>query len=54
MASKQAAAAVEPYQRWLTVPAADHQRTPPDNRPSTDDRDATAHLADWTRPKLAA
>jgi hypothetical protein len=54
MASKQSAALVELYWRWLTVPAADHGRTPRDNRLSMDDSDAIAHPADWTRPSLAA
>ncbi|GAA1291819.1 hypothetical protein GCM10009609_70410 [Pseudonocardia aurantiaca] len=53
MASKQSAAVVELYWRWLTVPA-DHERTPRDNRLSMDDWDAKARLADWPRPKLAA
>jgi hypothetical protein len=54
VASKQSAAVVELYWRWLTVPAADHEQTPRDNRLSMDDSDAIAHLADWPRPKLAA
>ncbi len=54
MACKQSAAVVELYRRWLTVPAADHERRPRDNHPSTNDWDAIAHLADWPRPKLAA
>ena len=53
MASRQSAAVVELYWRWLRVPA-DHERTPRDNRLSMDDRDAIARLADWPRPKLAA
>jgi hypothetical protein len=53
MATKQAAAVVEPYRRRLTVPAADHEQTPRDHRLSMDHRDAIAHLADWPRPKLA-
>jgi hypothetical protein len=54
MASRQSAAVVELYWRWLTVPAPDHERTPRDNRLSMDGWDAIAHLADWPRPKLAA
>jgi hypothetical protein len=54
MAGKQSAAVVELYLRWLTVPAADHERTPRDSRLSMDGRDAIAHLADWSRPRLAA
>ena len=54
MASKQSAAVVELYWRWLTVPAADHGRTPRDNRLSMVDRDAIAHPAVWTPPSLAA
>jgi hypothetical protein len=54
MASKQSAAVVELYRRWLTVPTADHERTPRDNRLSADDWDAIVDLADWPRPKLAA
>jgi hypothetical protein len=54
LASRQSAAVVEPYWRWLTVPAADHERTPRDNRLSMDDWDAIAHLADWPRTTLAA
>jgi hypothetical protein len=54
VASKQSAAVVELYWRWLTVPAADHEQRPRDNRLSMDDSDAIAHLADWPRPKLAA
>jgi hypothetical protein len=53
MASKQSAAVVELYWRWLTVPA-HHERTPRDNRLSIDDWDAIARLATWPRPKLAA
>jgi hypothetical protein len=53
MASKQSAAAVELDWRWLTVPAADHGRTPRGNRLSIDDRDAIGHPADWQRPKFA-
>jgi hypothetical protein len=52
MAGKQSAAVVELYWRWLTVPAADHERTPRDNGLSMDGSDAIAHLADWSRPKL--
>jgi hypothetical protein len=52
MASKQSAAVVELYWRWLTVPAADHGRTQRDNRLSMDDWDSIAHPADWTRPSL--
>jgi hypothetical protein len=51
MASKQSAAVVELYGRLLTVPAADHGRTPRANRLSIDDWDAIVHLADWSRPK---
>ena len=54
MAGKQSAVVVELYCRWLTVPAADHERTPRDNRLSLDGWDAVARLADWPRPKLAA
>ena len=54
MASKQPTAVVGLYWRWLTVPAADHGRTPRDSRLSTDDCDAIAHLGDWPRPRLAA
>lgn len=54
MASRQSAAVVELYWRWLTVPAADHGRTPRDNRLSLDDWDAIAHLAVMPRPKFAA
>jgi hypothetical protein len=54
MASKQSAAVVELYRRWLTVPAADHGRTPRDNRQSMDDWDAIAYPADSTRPSFAA
>jgi hypothetical protein len=54
MVSKQPAAVGALYWRWLTVPAADHERTPRDNRLSMDDWDAIARLADWPRPKLAA
>ena len=54
MASKQSAAVVELYRRWLTVPAADHGRTPRDNRLSMDDWGAITHRADWTRLSLAA
>jgi hypothetical protein len=54
MASRQSAAVVEPYWRRLTVPAADHERTPRDHRLSMDAWDAIAHLADWLRPRLAA
>jgi hypothetical protein len=54
MAGKQSAAVVERYWRWLTVPAADHERTPRHNRLSMDGWDAIAHLADWSRPNLAA
>jgi hypothetical protein len=53
MASKQSAAVVELYWRWLMVPAADHGRTPRHNRLSMDDWDAIAHPADWPRPKFA-
>jgi hypothetical protein len=54
MASKQSAAIVEPHWRWLSVPAADHGRTPRDNRQSIDNFDARVHPADWTQPNLAA
>jgi hypothetical protein len=54
MASRQSATVVELSWRWLTVPVADHERTPRDDRLSMDDWDAIAHLADWPRPKLAA
>jgi hypothetical protein len=54
MASRQSAAVVEPYWRRLTVPAADHERTPRDHRQSMDAWDAIAHLADSPRPTLAA
>ena len=54
MASRQSAAGVELYWRWLTVPSAAHERTPRDNRLSMDDREAIAQLADWPRPTLAA
>ena len=54
MASMQSAAAAELYWRWSTVPGADHERTPRDNRLPMDDSDAIAHLADWPRPNLAA
>jgi hypothetical protein len=54
MASKQSAAVVELCWRWLTVPAADHERRPRDSRLSMDDLDSRAHPADWTRPRLAA
>jgi hypothetical protein len=54
MANKQSAAVVEPYERWLTIPAADHEPKPRDNRLSMDDSDAIAHPADWPRPNLAA
>jgi hypothetical protein len=54
MASRQSAAVVELYWRWLTVLAADYERTPRDNRLSLDGWDAIARLADWPRPKLAA
>jgi len=54
MASRQSAAVVEPYLRWLTVPAGAHERTPRDSRVSMDDRAFIAHLANWPRPKLAA
>ena len=50
LAGKQSAAVVELCWRWLTVPAADHGRTPRDNRLSMDDWDAIAYPADWTRP----
>jgi hypothetical protein len=53
MASKQSAAVVELYWRWLAVPA-DHERTPRDNRLSMDDWDAIGRLADLPLPKLAA
>ena len=53
MASRQSAAMMELYRRWLTVPA-DHERTPRDHRLPLDDWDAIADLADWPRPKLAA
>jgi hypothetical protein len=66
MASKQSAAVVELYQRWLTVPATDQEWTPQDDRlllphsfqmmagraPEADD--AIARLAGWLRPKLGA
>jgi hypothetical protein len=54
MVSKQSAAVVDLYCLWLTVPAADHGRTPRDNRLSMVDWDVIAHPADWTRPSLAA
>jgi hypothetical protein len=54
MASKQSAAVVELYWRWLTVQAADHERTPRDNHLSIDDWDAIARLADLPRPTFAA
>jgi hypothetical protein len=54
MASKQSAAVVELYWRWLTVPAGDHERTPRGNRLSMDDWDGIVHPADWTRPNVAA
>jgi hypothetical protein len=54
MASKQSAAVVKLYRRWLAVPAADHEPTLRDNRLSADDWDAIADLADRPRPKLAA
>ena len=54
MASRRSAAVAELYWRWLTVPAADVERTPRDNRLSMDGWDAIAHLADWPRPSLAA
>jgi hypothetical protein len=54
MASRQSAAVVELYWRWLTVPAADHERTPRDSRLSMDDWDAVAQLANRPRPKVAA
>jgi hypothetical protein len=54
MAGNQSVALVELYLRWSTVPAADHGRTPRDNRLSMDDWDASAHPADWTRPSFAA
>jgi hypothetical protein len=54
LAGKQSAAVVELYWRWCTVPAADHGRTPRDNRLSMDDWGAISYPADWTRPSLAA
>ena len=54
MASKQPGAVVELYWRWLTVPEANHERPPRDNRLSMDDCDAIAPQADWPRPRLAA
>jgi hypothetical protein len=52
MAGKQSAMVVKLY--WSTVPAADRERTPRDNRLSLDGWDAVAHLPDWPRPKLPA
>lgn len=54
MVSKQSAAVVDLSWRWLRFPGADHGRTPRDNRVSTDDWDAVARLADWSRPRFAA
>jgi hypothetical protein len=54
VASKQSAAVVELYWRWLTGSGGGHEQRPRDNRLSMDDSDAIAHLADWPRPKLAA
>jgi hypothetical protein len=54
MASKRSTTAVEPFWRWLTVPAAHHERTPRDHCLSMDDRPAIADLVNTPRPKVAA